>query len=244
MAPSTLRGADVSAVGAGEILYSTGATAYDSLPAGSSGQLLQSNGAGAPSWISTSSVNFWARASGALTPLNPTDDVNLGSAATASAKISLAGSLTRGLAAVIINQTEVTDIFAASASGTSRFTIQNTGNLLATGTITGLTGITSSGTISFTGLSTNGPVYTSGGTGVLNSEAQLATARGGLGADVSAVGAGEILYSTGAPAYDSLPAGSFGQDQSGRLSDPGLGGRDHQPDRSHRYLRGFSLRYF
>src|SRR3989344_2461416 len=59
----------------------------------------------------TSSVNFWARASGALTPLNPTDDVNLGSAATASAKISLAGSLTRGLAAVIINQTEVTDIF-------------------------------------------------------------------------------------------------------------------------------------
>jgi len=43
-------GADVTAGGAGEILYSTGATTYDTLAAGTSGQLLKSGGTSAPSW--------------------------------------------------------------------------------------------------------------------------------------------------------------------------------------------------
>ncbi|MBD3359388.1 MAG: hypothetical protein GF365_01625 [Candidatus Buchananbacteria bacterium] len=47
-------GGDVTAAGAGEILYSTGATTYDSLAAGTSGYLLQSNGAAAPSWLDVS----------------------------------------------------------------------------------------------------------------------------------------------------------------------------------------------
>jgi hypothetical protein len=48
-------GNNVTAIGAGEILYSTGTTAYDSLAAGSSGQLLTSGGAGAPSWTNIAS---------------------------------------------------------------------------------------------------------------------------------------------------------------------------------------------
>ena len=43
-------GANVTAAGAGEILYSTGTSAYDSLTAGTSGMALISGGAGAPSW--------------------------------------------------------------------------------------------------------------------------------------------------------------------------------------------------
>ncbi len=74
---------------------------------------------------------------------------------------------TYGKAAAIINQTESQDIFSASASGTTRFTIASNGNITAGGTITGLTGITSSGTITFSGLTTNGGVVYTNGSGVL-----------------------------------------------------------------------------
>ncbi|KKU17993.1 MAG: hypothetical protein UX28_C0003G0171 [Candidatus Pacebacteria bacterium GW2011_GWA1_46_10] len=49
-------GGNVTALGAGEVLYSTGTTAYDSLAAGSSGQLLTSGGAAAPSWSNIASL--------------------------------------------------------------------------------------------------------------------------------------------------------------------------------------------
>src|SRR3990172_2954749 len=88
-------------------------------------------------WNTTSSVwecgtgssgdGLWQLNSGAISPFSLTTDVNLGAASTSSAKISLAGSLTRGLAAAIINQTESQDIFTASASGTTRFVIDNSG---------------------------------------------------------------------------------------------------------------------
>src|SRR5690606_3717900 len=56
---STIRGGlggDVTAAGAGELLYSTGTSAYDSLAAGSASQLLISGGAGAPSWSNIASL--------------------------------------------------------------------------------------------------------------------------------------------------------------------------------------------
>ncbi|HJZ04669.1 MAG TPA: hypothetical protein VJ327_02270, partial [Patescibacteria group bacterium] len=96
-------------------------------------------------WNTTSSVwecgtgssgdGLWQLNSGAISPFSLTTDVNLGAASTSSAKISLAGSLTRGLAAAIINQTESQDIFTASASGTTRFVIDNSGNIDAAGTL-------------------------------------------------------------------------------------------------------------
>ena len=75
------------------------------------------------------STNYWQLNSGALSPFSLTAEVNLGNIATDSAKISLAGSLTRGKAAAIINQTESQDILAASAAGTARLTLSNAGNL-------------------------------------------------------------------------------------------------------------------
>lgn len=76
-------------------------------------------------------------------------------------------------AALITNNLNSGDLFTASASGTTKFTINNNGNIQATGTITGLTGITSSGTITLSGLSTDkGIVYTNGTGGVLAQTAQ------------------------------------------------------------------------
>ncbi len=91
--------------------------------------------------------------------------------------------------------------------------ILNSGSIDITGAgaITGATGVSSSGTIAFSGLSTNGVVFTSGGTGTLNSEQYLATSRGGLGGDVTAAGAGEIVYSTGTTTYDNLASGALGR---------------------------------
>ncbi|HKY74324.1 MAG TPA: site-specific integrase, partial [Patescibacteria group bacterium] len=96
-----------------------------------------------------------------------------------------------GKALAILNETGDQNIFTASASGVAKFTIARTGNLTATGTITGLTGITSSGTITFSSLS-DGAAYLS--SGVLSTEAQLSTSRGGTSADLSAVGTGSLAY--------------------------------------------------
>jgi hypothetical protein len=57
-------------------------------------------------------------------------EVDLGATATDSAKVSLAGSLPRGKAVAIFNQTESgQDIITASAAGTPRMTLTNAGNL-------------------------------------------------------------------------------------------------------------------
>ncbi len=85
------------------------------------------------------------------------------------AVLHVQGGNTGGNAAFIVNQTgaSANDIFSASASGTTKFTIGNNGNLVATGTLTGLTGLTSSGTIQFSSLSTNGLIKTTSGNGTL-----------------------------------------------------------------------------
>ena len=72
-------------------------------------------------------TNFWQENAGALTPYSTTLDVNFGATATSSAKVNIAGSLTRGKSALIINQTELTDLFTASASGISLFRLTQTG---------------------------------------------------------------------------------------------------------------------
>ncbi len=88
--------------------------------------------------VQSGGANYWQlSATGSLSPFSLTADVNLGATATASAKISLAGSLDRGMAAAIINQTEAQDILTASLSGSTRFTVSSTGDVsLISGTAT------------------------------------------------------------------------------------------------------------
>jgi len=94
-----------------------------------------------------------------------------------------------------------TGAFTTFSAGTGTFTVSSTGALSAA------TGITSSGTITFSGLTASRPVITTTG-GALTTEAQLSTTRGGLGADSSAAGAGELLYSSSTSAYGHLAAGT------------------------------------
>ncbi|MBI2037264.1 MAG: hypothetical protein HYT14_02795, partial [Candidatus Liptonbacteria bacterium] len=61
-------------------------------------------------------------------------DTLFGAVATATAKLRVAGSLPSGQAAVIVNQSEATDIFTASASGAPRFTVTTDGDLVLGGT--------------------------------------------------------------------------------------------------------------
>ncbi|MBI5151099.1 MAG: LamG domain-containing protein, partial [Candidatus Pacebacteria bacterium] len=96
-----------------------------------------------------------------------------------------------GKALAILNETGDQNILVASASGVTKFTIARTGNLVATGTLTGLTGLTSSGTITFSSLS-DGAAYLS--SGVLSSETTLSSSRGGTNANLSAAAQGALPY--------------------------------------------------
>ena len=89
------------------------------------------------------------------------------------------------------------------------FTVGNANQFVInnSGAITTATGITSSGTISFSGLSTSGVVTVTSGT--LGSEAQLAIARGGTNSTATPT-AGALAYGTGT-AYGFSAAGTAGQ---------------------------------
>ncbi|MFC1658224.1 NosD domain-containing protein [Candidatus Omnitrophota bacterium] len=79
----------------------------------------------------------------------------------------------------------------------------------SSGAIAAAEGITSSGTITFSGLSTDGPVIVA--SGVLGSEGQLATLRGGTGQDFSSTVQGNTLYFSGAGTMAALGPGTSGQ---------------------------------
>jgi hypothetical protein len=84
---------DGTTVTAGGVIYGDG-TKLANTGAGTAGYVLQSNGASAPTWVAASSIgtNYWQRNGQALSPLNITDDLLIGGAATSSAKIRLGGT--------------------------------------------------------------------------------------------------------------------------------------------------------
>ncbi len=74
----------------GGIFYANGSGVVAQTTAGSSGECLQSIGGGTPTWGScgSGSGSLWRLSSGALSPINDTADVLIGSNATASAKFA------------------------------------------------------------------------------------------------------------------------------------------------------------
>jgi hypothetical protein len=106
---------------------------------GTSGYGIRDNGGtmqyknSAGSWTNIGSggsgSSNWQVNSGAVSPANLTYDVTLGATATASAKVVLASSLTRGMSVAVFNQTEASaiDVFTASASGATLFKMTQTG---------------------------------------------------------------------------------------------------------------------
>ncbi len=103
--------------------------------AGTTGTVLMNDGSGNLIWGSNTAGDFWQLTDGMLSPSYLGLGLNIGDTATTSARVSISGALDRGMSALIVNQTENQDIFTASASGTTRFTIDYDGNLDVTGDI-------------------------------------------------------------------------------------------------------------
>ncbi len=96
---------------------------------------------------------------------NGTGRIGLGTT-TPIGLLTLEGKVT-GKALMSINQlvNGNQDLFTASQAGTTKFTIANTGNITATGTLTGLTGLSlSSGAITLGGVTGSGQCLTGGAT--------------------------------------------------------------------------------
>ena len=199
------------------IAYSTDALGTIAFTAqGGAGLLcLTSTGGAAPTWDSCDSAaataNFWqySSADGTLAPGNLTVDTLFGSTATSSAKLVLAGSATGGKSALIINQTENTDIFSASSSGVAVFTITQDLAAIEVNGIT-LTGAATAAAPTFaaTGADTNiGLTFNPKGTGTYTINSGATTGTGfSLLANSLSTGTGFYPYSTST----SLSSGKLG----------------------------------
>lgn len=158
---------------------------------GSNTYVLQTNGSGTLSWtdINTSinTASMWLEANGSIFPKNSTVDFLFGGQATESAKFAVlnvnsgipVASISSGLSgissfltadgtlATTNNQTltigNSTTGNISIATGTKSVTINsNTWDISSAGIATGFTGLTSSGTINFSGLYPSSAVYTDG----------------------------------------------------------------------------------
>src|SRR5208282_5683988 len=121
--------------------------------------------------------------------------VYVGSSTNTPAPLSISGGIGSN-ASLIVNNTNSGDLFTASASGATKFTVNNNGNIAATGAITGLTGITSSGTITLTGI----PTVNESSVMYLNNSNQIALATTTSGTQQCLLSSGGA---TGSPVWGS-----------------------------------------
>ncbi len=174
----------------------------------SEGFSLITNGSGTLTWgdLGTSISNYWRQASGTTYTANSTVDVLIGGTASASAKFAVlnvnsgtpTASISAGTAgAAYLN---ATGTLATTAKQTLTLGDSNTGeillapggttaltgrgaNLIAGGTLTGLTGLTSSGTITLTGetiTASSLTSFTGGATAIDFAEFDVAAATGSI----------------------------------------------------------------
>ncbi|HYK08957.1 MAG TPA: hypothetical protein VEW42_05655, partial [Candidatus Eisenbacteria bacterium] len=195
----------------------TGVTLQEAYQAGNTIDANNTYGSIAFTLDAGSNAEFTATNSGSATntfSINDTDSgpthtaLNILSAGVSKLTISELGTLTTSGNIATTGTGTITSAGALTVS--SGGIANNGGGITGAGAITGGTGITSSGTISFTGLATNGVVYTTGGTGTLNTEAQLSSARGGTSADLSGATQGSIPYFSSTGIMSVLPPTTAG----------------------------------
>jgi len=145
----------------GDLLYASASNVYSNLADIATGNALISGGVTtAPSW---GKIGLTTHVTGTLGAANG----GTGVANNASSTITISGNFATTL--TVTNTTSVT--------------------LPTTGTLATLAGAESLTNKKLGSLTTNGPIYTSGGDGTLNSEAALAVARGGTGTGTAGIGA-------------------------------------------------------
>jgi len=217
--PVASGGTGVGSLTSGGVLYGNGAGNVQATAAGNNGDCLIVS-AGVPTFGSC--VGSTVTLQGVYNNSNPASIVlnsTNGGLTVKDAPVSL------GAAAALLDVTNnagSTHFFKVTPSGVSitgttnssgQLTVQGgglavTGNSTIAGTLGSLTGLTSGGTVTFSALTNNGPVYTTAG-GVLNSETNLPVNQGGTGG-TAAPTAGGVSYGTGS-AYAFSSAGLSGQ---------------------------------
>ncbi|MBT9169391.1 MAG: hypothetical protein DDT19_02750 [Syntrophomonadaceae bacterium] len=163
---ATFGGTNQTAVAIGDILFGSAGNVWSRLAVGGPGTVLV--GGTTPSWADSPSLT----------------------------SLTLSGATPLTLSGIspmtIARNTTIADILAIDNLGTGTLSLNlvdgglrtaGTERLTNAGALTNIIGITSSGTITFSGLTIAGPVIASA-TGVLSSETQLAIARGGTGLSV------------------------------------------------------------
>ena len=201
-------GTNTTGIGlAGSVPYSNG-TGYAFSAVGNANECLISGATGSPTWSSCGlgdGTNWWKQANGALYPINSTLDFLLGGIASSSARAAFlniaGGTPTASLSA------GVTGGAYLSAAGSLATTAMQTLNL--GGATTGDIVIDSgTGVVKLPDLTTDGPVFVSGGQ--LSSEAQLGVGRGGTGLNAGSVTSGQLLIgnASGGFTLNTLTAGT------------------------------------
>jgi site-specific recombinase XerD len=189
-------GANVTAAGAGELLYSTSTSAYGHLAAGTSGQALLSGGTGAPSWANTNTSAFglWdLLTGGVLTPKNATTDLLLGGTATTSARIAFINIAGGNPTASLSGNFAIASPTGAAPAST--FSILNGGSFNFKTSVGGDAGLSTKfsigndGTLTASKFTTNGGLLYTDASGVFNQ-----TAAGSLGQCLQSAGGGSPVW--------------------------------------------------
>jgi len=208
-------------------IYVTGGYYDSSGDIGVSGQVLSSTATGT-NWVDQSSVNFWQRVDGALSPLEITNSLNLGATATASALVHLAGTAgensfinTGNFGIGLTNPGTKLDVtgtgrFSSTLTASNGFT-QTTGalNLTATSGALALSGLSASSidtganNITFTsgnfnttatGINSTNIGATTAGTGAFTTLSSTGTTNLGQGSGVVTINSSGALNLTAASA--------------------------------------------
>jgi hypothetical protein len=189
---------------------------------------------------STNALTFQSGVTGDIQFFSSSNKITSTGALTIAGLLTSTGLTTSGANVSINNNSNfTTDINTGSSNtlvriggGSGTFALDTTNiDISSAGAITGATGLTSSGTIQFSALTSNGPLYTSGGNGTLTTTAPTSGAIGYLsrtGTTLSPTTANDILSvstnSTTASnkAIEGLQTGATtGTDYAGYFSNTG-----------------------
>jgi hypothetical protein len=193
------RATNIAGGAAGEIPYQTGTNTTGLLAAGVAGQVLSSNGAGAPSWVNAA-----------------TGDMILNSTQTITAPKTFGAAGNVGNLIIAGNTSGTTILNANPIAGTGTVVLPTTGTLATLAEVETLTNKTLTNPTVTTGTFTSPtfitPALGTPASGVLTNATGTATGlTAGRATNIAGGGAGEIPYQTGTNTTGLLAAGVAGQ---------------------------------
>jgi hypothetical protein len=186
----------------------------------SSGDTLTINGDSNISTLGVDTDHFSITLASALTGINSIDTIAVSSTALTFAGAGTISSTTSSAITLDSGTTGTVNVGTGNNSKTINLGTGTAGNIIniaTDNTVADTLNIASAldttvlnGAIRIAALTTNGPLYTSGGNGTLNSEAQLAVSRGGTGQDFSSTAQGSLPYFSATGTFSALAPSTAG----------------------------------